>query len=51
MKLNLKWFNSYLINLMISGLLFGEKQAHFSKFHFILKGDMIYFENLEVCFN
>jgi hypothetical protein len=36
MKSSLKWLDSYLMNFMTHGLLFGEKHAHFLKspFHF-----------------
>jgi hypothetical protein len=51
MKSSLKWFDSYLMNFMIYGLLFGEKQAHFLKSPFHLEKNMIYFEILQVCFN
>jgi hypothetical protein len=37
MKSSLKWFDSYLMNFMIYGLLFGEKQAHFLKSPFHLE--------------
>jgi hypothetical protein len=42
MKSSLKWFDSHLMNFMIYGLLFGEKQAHFFKspFHFEKKHDL-----------
>jgi hypothetical protein len=41
MKSSLKWFDSYLMNFMTYGLLFGEKHAHFLKNPFHL-------ENLEI---
>jgi hypothetical protein len=44
MKSRLKWFDSYLMNFMTYGLLFGEKQAHFLKnpFHLEKKHDLFW---------
>jgi hypothetical protein len=36
-KSSLKWFDSYLMNFIIYGLLFVEKQAHFLKSLFHLE--------------
>jgi hypothetical protein len=44
MKSSLKCFDSYLMNFMIYGLLFGENRHIFLKVHFILKKNLIYFE-------
>jgi hypothetical protein len=43
MKSSLKWFDLYLMNSMIYGLLFGEKQTHFLKIPFHLE------KNLKIC--
>jgi hypothetical protein len=37
MKSRLKGFDSYLMKFMSYEFLFGEKQTHFSKVHYILK--------------
>jgi hypothetical protein len=43
MKSRLKGFDSYLMKFMSYEFLFGEKQTHFSKVHYILKKIMLKF--------
>jgi hypothetical protein len=42
-EIKIEGLDSYLMEFMSYGLLFGEKQTHFSKVHYILKKKMLKF--------